>query len=178
MRIFQKTSAKDKKHPLYLCSQNCKVRVKKMRHIKKLAISKNSTICFYSLETLWKWLPHEVNIFTNFHEDSTKNVDFLVKANFWTCLTFLTQTLVRIGWLHNSSLLWTPYPLLWRNLWIELTPSKNKNLDNAELLAKGVIFMPLRASSLRNFASVHFSFCMLCFSDTKKRGKRPIFFSY
>ena len=60
---------------------------------------------------------------------------------------------------------------------MELTPSKKENLDNAELLAKGVIFMPLRPSSLRNFATVHF-FRMLCFSATTKRGKGHFFLSF
>ena len=32
-------------------------------------------------------------IFTKFHEDRTKNVDFLLTANFGTCLIFFTQTL-------------------------------------------------------------------------------------
>ena len=32
-------------------------------------------------------------IFTKFHKDWTKNVDFLLLANFWMCLIFFTQTL-------------------------------------------------------------------------------------
>ena len=32
-------------------------------------------------------------IFTKFHEDRTKNMDFLLMANFWTCLIFFIQIL-------------------------------------------------------------------------------------
>ena len=45
-------------------------------------------------ETLWKWLSQEVIIFTKLHEDQTKNEDFLLMANFRTCLVFFPQTLL------------------------------------------------------------------------------------
>ena len=45
-------------------------------------------------ETLWKWYHHELIIFTKFHQDWTKSVDFLTTANFWTLLGFFTQTLL------------------------------------------------------------------------------------
>ena len=44
-------------------------------------------------ETWWKLSPHELIIFTKFHEDRTKIVDFLLMANFWKCPVFLLQTL-------------------------------------------------------------------------------------
>ena len=47
----------------------------------------------YPQEKWWKWLPHEVIIFTKFQEDRTKIVDFLLMANFWECPFFLPQTL-------------------------------------------------------------------------------------
>ena len=71
-----------------------KVRIKKKRDtFKHWLLVKNPQFLLYSYETLWKWLPHELIIFTNFHGDRTKNVDFLLMTNFWTCLVFLTQTL-------------------------------------------------------------------------------------
>ena len=48
---------------------------------------------FNSHETLWKWLPYEVMIFTKFHEDTTKIVDFLLVANFWVCPIFFPHIL-------------------------------------------------------------------------------------
>ena len=50
----------------------------------------------YPNETWWKLLPHEVIIFTKFYEDWTKNVDFLLMANFWTWALFFTQTLFHL----------------------------------------------------------------------------------
>ena len=56
-------------------------------------IVKNPHLLSNPYETLWKWLPHELIIFTKFHKDRTKNVDFLLMVNFWTCLVFFPQTL-------------------------------------------------------------------------------------
>ena len=50
-------------------------------------------------ETWWKWLSHEAIIFTKFHKDWTKIVEFLSTANFWKCAIFLTQTLFALFWI-------------------------------------------------------------------------------
>ena len=49
---------------------------------------KDPHFLYYLHETLWKWFPHEMIIFTKFYEDWGKNVDFLLMANFWMCLVF------------------------------------------------------------------------------------------
>ena len=50
---------------------------------------------FSSHETWWKLLPHEVIIFTKFHEDRTKIKNFLLMANFWKCLVFFSSDFIR-----------------------------------------------------------------------------------
>ena len=65
-----------------------KVWVKKWDMFKYWTLVKNAQFWFYSHETLWKWFPQEVIIFTKFNEDRTKNIDFLFIANFWKCLVF------------------------------------------------------------------------------------------
>ena len=60
----------------------------KTGHVQKLASNKNPQFLSNPYETWWKWLPHEVIIFTKFHKDWTKIVDFLLMANFWTCEVF------------------------------------------------------------------------------------------
>ena len=42
-------------------------------------------------KTWSKWLPYEVIIFTKFHKDWTKIVDFLLMANFWKCPFFCVR---------------------------------------------------------------------------------------
>ena len=69
-------------------------RVKNRDTFKHWPLVKNPQLLLYSYETLWKWLPDEFIIFTNFHGDRPKNVDFLSITNFWTCLVFFTQTLL------------------------------------------------------------------------------------
>ena len=58
-----------------------------MRHIQKLAITKKST--FFVLSS-WNLVKIIIS-FTKFHEESIKNVDFLLMANFWRCLVFLPR---------------------------------------------------------------------------------------
>ena len=58
---------------------------------------KNSHFWFYPHETLWKWLSHEVMIFIKFHEDMTKNVDFLLLANFRECLVSIFSDFSRLA---------------------------------------------------------------------------------
>ena len=41
-------------------------------------------------------MPHEVIIFVKFHEDRTKNVDFLLLANFLMCLVFYSPDFIYI----------------------------------------------------------------------------------
>ena len=80
----------------FLCHQVTKVWVKKRAHVQKLANSKKSTVLSNPNETWRKWLSHKEVIFTKFHEDWTKIIDFLLVAKFWTCLVFFTQTLVNL----------------------------------------------------------------------------------
>ena len=87
-----------------------------MRHVQTLAISKNPQFLLYSHETLWKWLSHKLIIFTKFHEDRTKNADFLLMANLWTRLGFFTQTLPHFKEWHDC--LWTS--VAWQHLSIVL----------------------------------------------------------
>ena len=42
-------------------------------------------------ETYWKKSPHEVIIFTKFHEDRRKIVDFLLLTKFWKCPVFFSS---------------------------------------------------------------------------------------
>ena len=70
-----------------------KVWTKKPGHVQKLAINKNPQFLSNPYETWWKWLSNEAIIFTKFHEDWTKIMDFLPMANFWECLVFFTQSL-------------------------------------------------------------------------------------
>ena len=51
----------------------------------------------YPHETWWKWLPHEVIIFTKFHEDRTKIMDFLLMANFWKCPVSFAPDFINIA---------------------------------------------------------------------------------
>ena len=64
-----------------------KVWVKK-RHVQNLAIRKKSTIFVQSWWNLVKMINSRGIIFTKFHEDWTKIVDFLLMAKFWACLVF------------------------------------------------------------------------------------------
>ena len=83
---------------------------KKMRHIQKWAINKKSRVF-----VRWKWLPYKVIIFTKFHEDWTKIVDFLLMANFWVCLisfflrlykksSDITNLITKFHTYHNATL--------------------------------------------------------------------------
>ena len=55
---------------------------------KNWPLIKNSKFFSNPHETLGKLLPHKVIIFTKFHEDWTKFVDFLFMANIWMCAVF------------------------------------------------------------------------------------------
>ena len=66
---------------------------KKRETSKSWPLIKNPQFLSNPYETWWKWLPHEAIIFTKFHEDGTKIVDFLLLANFWKCPVFFPQTL-------------------------------------------------------------------------------------
>ena len=62
---------------------------KKGPTLKNWPLVKNPQFLSNPHEILEKLLPHEVIIFTNFHKDWTKIVDFLLMTNFWTCPIFL-----------------------------------------------------------------------------------------
>ena len=68
----------------------------KTRHVQNWPVIKNPHFWSYPHETLWKWLSHEVIIFTKFHEDMTKNVDFSSLANFWECLVFISSDFSKV----------------------------------------------------------------------------------
>ena len=59
-----------------------------MRLVQKLPITKKSQFLSYPHKTLWKWLQREMNIFTKFYVDMTKNVDFLLMEYYWIGPTF------------------------------------------------------------------------------------------
>ena len=68
---------------LFLAQCMAKVWVKKNKtHSKNWPSVKHPQFWFYSHETWWKWLPHEVVIFTKFQDDRTENVDFLLLVKF------------------------------------------------------------------------------------------------
>ena len=46
---------------------------------------------FKPYEIWWKYSSHEIIIFTKFYEDWTKDVDFLLKVNFWMWVLFLSR---------------------------------------------------------------------------------------
>ena len=62
-----------------------------MRHVQNWPAIENPHFWSYPHETLWKWLSHEVMIFTMFHKDVTKNLDFSLLTNFWECLFFISS---------------------------------------------------------------------------------------
>ena len=70
-----------------------KVWVKNPHTFKNWPLIKHPQFLSNSHETLRELLPHEVIIFTKFHEDWKKIVYFLSMANFVTCAFFLAQTL-------------------------------------------------------------------------------------
>ena len=84
-------------------------------------ISKNPYFLSNLHETWWKWLSHEAIIFTNFHKDWTKIVDFLVIGNFLVCPVFLFRlyNIKRVG---NDQRI-----LIWTTLWCFLTADYNDN---------------------------------------------------
>lgn len=56
-------------------------------HSKIGQLLKNPHILSYPYEIWWK-SPHKIITFTKFHENRTKNVNFLLIANLWMCLVF------------------------------------------------------------------------------------------
>ena len=56
----------------------CKVWAKKPDTLKNWPSMRNPQFLSYPHETWWKWSSHEVIIFTKFHEDKAKIVDFLL----------------------------------------------------------------------------------------------------
>ena len=72
-----------------------KTKQNKMSRIEKMAISKKSTFLFNPHETLWKWLPQLVIIFTEFLEDRIKNVDSLSMTNYWKFLILFQPDFIK-----------------------------------------------------------------------------------
>ena len=93
---------------------------------------------FFHNETWRKSLTHEVIIFTKFHKDWTKIVDFLLMANFWKCPVFFCFRLYLHQQVHTFKVLtlFTMWVLiinthshyhLMRALWTAGTPFFWKN---------------------------------------------------
>ena len=61
---------------------------KKPDWAKNSLLVKNPQFWLYPHETWSKEQPHEVVIFTKFHEDRAKTVDFLLLVNFWPSPVF------------------------------------------------------------------------------------------
>ena len=72
---------------------------KKPDWAKNSLVVKNLQFWLYPHETWSKEQPHEVVIFTKFHEDRAKTVDFLLLVNFWPSPVFLPQSLLTITYL-------------------------------------------------------------------------------
>ena len=75
--------------------EDTKVWGKKRDTFKNQPLIRNPQFLSYPHETWWKWLPHEVIIFTKFHEDRTKIVGFLLMANFWKGFSYFRSTLYK-----------------------------------------------------------------------------------
>ena len=75
-------------------SQVAKVWVKKTDTFKNWPLIKNLYFIIYLHETLRKWLPHKVIIFTKFHEDRTKSTYDFFMVIFWTFLIFCYSDLI------------------------------------------------------------------------------------
>ena len=73
----------------HLLPCNTKVWVKKKQDtFRNWSLVKNLQFLSNPHETWLKWLPHELILFTKFHEDWTKIVEFLLMANLWTWSLF------------------------------------------------------------------------------------------
>ena len=59
-----------------------------------MAINEISTFLSDLYETGGKYSSHEVIIFTKFHEDKTKIVDFSLMANFLKCAVFFSSDFI------------------------------------------------------------------------------------
>ena len=88
---------------------------KKRPRFKSWPIVKSPQFLSNPHETWWKWLPHEVIIFTKLGTwELNKTVDFSLMAYFWAWVCFLFQTLVTASyceslniflWLHLKDLI-------------------------------------------------------------------------
>ena len=68
---------------------------KKPNWAKNSLLVKNPQFWLYPHETWSKEQPHEVVIFTKFHEDRAKTVDFLLLVNFWPSPVFFAPVSIR-----------------------------------------------------------------------------------
>ena len=98
-----------------------KVWVKKTDMLKEWPIMKNPHLLFYSHETWWKWLPHEVIIFNKFHKDRKKNMDSLIMANFLKCQVFCYSNLSKLSILTWSAAGLSGWSGVCRRGWFALT---------------------------------------------------------
>ena len=87
------------KHTAWTCqsvkSYILKSGSKKLDNFKNWPLVKNPHFLFNPHETWWKKSPHELIIFTEFHKDRTKSVDFLIRANFWMCAVFYSSDFIQ-----------------------------------------------------------------------------------
>ena len=65
---------------------------KKQGTFKTWPFVKDLHFCFYSHETLWKWIPHQ-SIVAKFNDDSTKNVDLFYQILISQCVLFFLLAL-------------------------------------------------------------------------------------
>ena len=101
----------------YIQLLSLKVWVKKKGPtFKNWPLVKNLHFLTYRHETWGKSLAREVIIFTKFHEDWAKNVDFLQMVYFWMCLVFYSPDFIRH--LIKGNLLYLPLKLTLCILWL------------------------------------------------------------
>ena len=105
-----------------LCIAKLKSEQKKQDTFKNWPLIKNPQFLSNLHETWWKWLSHEAIIFTKFHKDWTKIMDFLLMANFWTCPVFFAQNLPTL-------MLWWSF-FSWIMLNCNITQKRGKKSQN------------------------------------------------
>ena len=90
-------------------------------HIKVWAKKKTYIFLSNHYETWWKWLPHNLNFFTKFHENQTKILDFLLTTNVCMWPLFL---------------LWLYQTLPWERAWLRKWAKTEFGLTKVAIHAK------------------------------------------
>ena len=76
---------------------------KKSTQKNQMLLMKNPQFLSNFYETYTKLLPHEVIIFTKFHKDWTKIVDFLLMTDFRTCAVILLRLYLYLSYFTSSN---------------------------------------------------------------------------